>query len=358
VKVFCLIFIFILAYGGVSCSPPTSDLGSGGRTDDGDDDGDGDDNDHQHPRTCSDRDSCQDICDDLFSHTTERYDCYDLSASEVNTITNVADELYDLTVSLDKLEDLDADDVRTFLSIGFDSFVDIVKGETVGDDDSHTWHTRNDDGSTDTNNVRVNSLEVMEWIAETEDIAEVILGQDRNFELGLELFQAVGGTLSANYQMHDDSVDTSDLYVCPIGTEKDVVNYGSNSACSAHNGRLLDLDDFTGVEQFLSGFLSQEFSSDSFMTFSADERNERAFEWGHNTLLEFCKEATDEDEGDVEVKTCLQATYCIHRNVETGGVTGEGIFRDLDDYNDIVGRTDVDNCADLALEGRMERLFE
>lgn len=338
VKAFYLIFIvFAVAYGGSCTQPLTSDLGSERDDEDGDDNGD-----RQNASTCSDRDSCQDICDEIFDHTTERYDCYDLGASEVNTVTNVADALYDADES--DLEDLSIGDVRAFFEIGMESFIDLVKGDQVGDGDSYHWDTAKRKG---------NSEVIMKWIAEDEDIAKVILEQDRNFELGLELFQAVGTTVDTAYQVYNDSDDTKDLHVCLEGANKDMVNYGPTASCGT---KLLDLVHFTGVEKFLSGFLSQSFSNDSFMTFSADERNDAGFEWGHNTLLEFCKEATDEDESDVEVKTCLQTAYCVHRKVE--GTTGDGIFKDLDDYDDIVGRTDVDRCADLTVKRRMEDLFD
>lgn len=361
-----MFIVFAVAYGGISCSQPTtSELGSERE------DHDHDDNpDNRHASTCSDRDSCQDICDDLFSNTTERYDCYDLTASAVNTIADVSDELEHNEVNSSKLEDIDADDLRAYLEIGMESFIDLVKGEAVGDsakeDRQPQWNPDNEtpDSGMNKNQIKPNAEKIMKWIAEQKDIAEVILEQDRNFELGLELFQAI----------HNPGIEITGT---GLGSSIEITGSCANdniknpvlplTLCDGAITELsrLSFNNFNGdVSEFLSGFLSENFDSDknSFMTFSADERNETAFEWGHNTLLEFCKEATDENENDVEVKTCLQTTYCIHRAVENNNndasVTGEGIFDELEDYEDIVGRTDADRCDDLDVEDRMEDLFD
>ncbi|MDE0150869.1 MAG: hypothetical protein OXK80_00010 [Bdellovibrionales bacterium] len=353
-KVFYLMFIvFAVAYGGISCTQPTtSELGS-----ERDDDDRDDDDDNRRTRTCSDRDSCQDTCDDLFSYTTERYGCYDLDPSEVNVISKVSDELERNLVRSNELEDIDADDFRAYLEIGMESFIDLVRGVPVGDsakdNNRAQWNTNA--------NVVTNSTTVMEWIAEEENIAEVILEQDRDFELGLELFQALAVDVTFDPPITNAVlVGTGVCVDFLVGNRFDIGDSLSSSDCASPK-ELLDLSHFngmSGVSKFLSGFLLAQISGDSFMTFSADERNDTAFEWGHNTLLEFCKEATDEDEGDVEVKTCLQTAYCVHRSIETGGITSDGIFKDLDDHDGVVGRTDVDHCDDLDDEDRMEDLFD
>ena len=302
---------------------------------------------------CSDRDSCQDICDDLFSYTTERYNCYELSSDEVNTISKVSDELEHREINSNELEDLDADDVRAYLEIGMDSFIDLIKGEAVGDDakenNAPQWGERVSAPSSN----RRNSAKILVWIAENEDIAEVILEQDRNFELGLELFQAVGVS-AINPSTWEVS---SGLHVC-LNASTSTVDHGGDNTCG---NMLLGLNHFDKVSEFLSGFIlpHMKFSDDSFITFATHERNATSFEWGHKTLLGFCKEAIDEDESDIEVKTCLQTAYCVHRAVE-GQVAnnGDGIFKDLKDYDDIVGRTDEEYCEDLDNEERIARLFD
>ena len=379
-KIFTLFFIviFVFAYSGTSCTQPTTNQSS----ESGDDDHD--DEDNTHTRTCSDRDSCQDICDDLFSYTTERSECYELSYEDVNTISKVADEFYHKNVSPEELEDLDADDVRAYLEIGMESFIDLIKGEAVGDDakddDDPQWEKTERPSLN-----RQNSLDVLEWIAKTEDIAEVILEQDSDFEIGLELFTSLGDPADGQAL---DTLDTNDPTVnhganfwggdgvrvhsgsalaCVVFSMDDVLKIGELNSDSCVTPRtpskLVDLGNSDKPDLFLDGFLDHKarFSDDSFITFAADERNETAFEWGHKTLLEFCKEATDEDESDVEVKTCLQTVYCLHRSVEAGenlSDSYEGIFEDLKDYDDIVGRTDEEYCEDLVDEDRIEDLFD
>ena len=384
-KVFSLFFvlIFALAYAGISCVPPGSQLGSeGDNNNDDDKDRDDDDGDRTRTRECSSRDSCQDICDDMFNYTSEHSRCYDLSYDEVNTISKVWDEFSRGLVRSDELEDLKPEDVRAYFEIGFESFIDLVKGEEVGD-------SAKDDNTAQWSSIATisnNSRKIMKWVAEEDNIAEVFLEQDRNFELGLELFQAINGATYALVPTSGNPSFFSDAtwryiqavggdYICfDVGFRRNdgnpdirVIKYYNDATENCNSpSKQLNLR-FNGVSKFLSGFLvgshanSQkisEFSDESFMTFAAGERNEKAFEWGHKTLLEFCKEATDEDEEDVDVKTCLQTVYCMHRRINTNGTTREGIFEDLEDHEDIVGRTDEKYCADLADEDRMEDLFD
>ena len=365
VKVFSLFFIviFALAYAGVSCTQPGSSLGSVSENNRDDNDDEDRDNDRRSSRRCDERDSCQDICDDLFNYTTERSVCYDLTDSEVDTISRVADEFYHNRISLEELEDLDSDSVSDYLEIGFDSFVDLVSGEPVGkdakDDEDPQWKGKEEE----------NSKELLKWIAENKDVAEVILEQDRNFILGMELFISLTPStdpgLTGNHILTRGSSDDS----CGGGDAGITITINSGSDVRCGGDKLFDLSYFSSKDedapQFLQGFVEEDLSSsDRFMTFSADERNKTAFEWGHKTLLEFCKEATDENEDDVEVKTCLQTVYCIYREEEytgSGGVPDqgfEGIFDELKDHDDIVGQTDEEYCEDLGDEDEMENLFD
>ena len=89
-----------------------------------------------------------------------------------------------------------------------------------------------------------------------------------------------------------------------------------------------------------------------------DERNDSAFEWAHNALVDFCVEGTDEDEDEVEVKTCLQAIYCF-----TGDRIEDRnyIFDKLEDRDDIVGSVDKRKCSYSKLTGdkdELEDLFD
>ena len=355
VKIFSLLFIlvFSLTYAGVSCTQPGRVLGSESTDRDSDND---DDRDRRNSRTCEERDSCQDICDDLFSYTTERYACYELTSGDVNTISKVADEFYRSRVSLGDLEDLDPDSVSDYLDVGFDSFVDLVKGEAVGeeakDDDGGQW--------ADSKDREENSKILLQWIAEHKNVAEVILEQDNNFLLGMELFISLGNETSLPTTVTNRSSDDS----CTDGSGGISVQI-SNGRVQCSSTELFSLKDFSSDAEalgFLRGFVKEDISSnDKFMTFSSDERNDSAFEWGHKTLLEFCKEATDENEDDVEVKTCLQTVYCLYRAGESSGTPNqgfEGIFEELKDHSDVVGRTDEEHCEDLGDDDEMENLFD
>ena len=378
-KFFSLVLIiFTVVYAGVSCTQPNSQLGSESSNNDNDDDDDDDGDDRRSARTCSDRDSCQDICDDMFSYTTERSDCYELNYADVNTIAHVWDVFSREEVNLRKLEDLSPDDVKSFLEIGLDSFIALVAGEAVGDNAKDNnrpqWNPTKNKTIKDTN-IPKNSRHIMKWLAEDEDIAEVILEQDSNFELGLELFISVGDREYKPQDTHDSDI-TPSVNITLSNPSCHTTHFTNNNndnnissvKCNAGSGdKLFELTGFTDAKLFLEGFTVEPvFLKDRFMTFAADERNEKAVEWGHKTLLEFCKEGTNEDEDDVETKTCLQAVYCIHRSKENDPSTSpsapadsyEGIFKDLENYDDIVGRTDEESCDELNNDDRMEDLFD
>ena len=342
-KIFSLIVIFAV-YAGVSCTQPGGSSLESRTTDRNDeDDNDGGDRERRDSRSCSSRDSCQDICDDMFEYTTERYNCYELTSGEVNTVSRVWDEFSNDNVESSELEDLDPDDVKAYLDIGFESFVDLVAGKEVGE---KQW---------DSDDMSANSQKILQWIAEESDIAGVILEQDSHFTLGLELFLSLAGGASISNTVPVSPSDRGNCNSVSIGD--DVVTCGSGSSSGR---RLFDLRGFSKAKEFLKGFAdpASKFSGDRFMTFAADERNDTAFEWGHKTLLEFCKDAVDENEDDVDTKTCLQTVYCIHRTKEEGTPSGEGIFEELKDHNDVVGQTDEDDCEDLDDEDDMEDLFQ
>jgi len=109
---------------------------------------------------------------------------------------------------------------------------------------------------------------------------------------------------------------------------------------------------------FTVGFLddkANELNSETFLLYS--DRNENAFNWAHNTLVNFCEDLTDQDRDEVEVKQCLQAFYCNHRVSED---SEEGIFRELRRYDSFVGEADERNCENDRFldEDRMEDQFE
>ena len=377
---FCVFFITS------SCELPTTT----GLSLTNDDDTSGDDNKKEDVKPtpkCGIRDSCQDTCDDMFYGQSERYKCTQLDFNEVNALVIVHDELKEVVDKDDLKEDVNADDFEQYLSIGLDSFIRRIEGKFEEYSGDKQW-----DGTAQR---RDNSIELLSWIAENEDIAEIILAQDTRFEIARGLFKNIHephndvdrknvAVIGQTYQTSGNfaSGEADGIVISSTGIYKDSVGTSlTDSIVSFRRG------DGNDVPAFVDGFVQEEFSKDSFIKFALDERNDSAFEWAHNALVDLCEDATRESKEDVEVKQCVLAVYCTHRAVEHNSnnyeykanssdnwlndtnapteVTGDGIFKKL--KSSIIGRIDDDpedyckaNADDEGLydEDRIEDLFE
>ncbi len=348
-KIVFSVFVFSLcsAFLVISCNFPSVPLPS--VVDGGDDD-----DDEPVVRSCASRDSCEDICDDIFDSTSERFQCYDMSYREVSTLAKVADVLLDDDIDLNDLEDIDSDDLRSYVEIGSATLVKIAEGEGVG---------YNDEAWGDTRAARKDNSEViLQWIAENEDVSEVFVESEDMLDFGIELFNSIGATLANVAAFERDKFCSNDATCLKL---TDVVNRGiSVEVKNSEQGvflRDLDLgsDELWGQAwyQFMEAE-PENFGTDRFMSYAIDEENDQAIQYGHSILVELCKNMTDENEDEVEVKQCLQATYCQY-DVFGGDMWSfaDGIFDDLENYDDIVGRTKNDRCDDLHDEDRIDNLF-
>ena len=365
--------------------PSTVDSSNNNNNNNNDDD---DDDDRTPRRLCGDRDSCQDSCDELFKSSSSRSTCYDLEFRDINALTFVGDSLEvkcepvssgrSCNMEIDNvdendLEDIDSSDFDLYLSVGVDDFIEALEsGSGSGSD----------------------AFNLLEWIGENSDIAETVLEHDEDLELGRSIFQLAGqasneigesgshlffnsrstseGVVVLNIDSSSDSyfafwnrlivhVDSSRPYatggsftVTANGFQNHVRSDSSNEQNVIVNRYDFDPQDV----DFVVGFLERaqpELGSETFLSYS--DRNENAFNWAHNTLVNFCEDLTDQDKNEVEVKQCLQAVYCAHRISEG---SEEGIFRELRRYDSFVGDADERNCeTDRFLEeDRMENQFE
>ena len=271
-------------------------------------------------RDCSSRDSCEDICDDIFDSTSERFECYAMTYKDVNVLAEVADVLLDDSVRLKDLEDIDSDDLEMFLKIGSKTLVKIAEGEEVGDNDKH-WGTSNSGDETE------NSKEVLQWIAENDDIAEAMLGNEDMIDFGIALLGSIYRLTApspfskreANGDLMPCDAKDADCIRVPTGTTNlEIAVNGTSKAF------LRDLDfghDNIDLEAWRSFIQVKQLELTTFIGHAIDEESESAVEYAHSLLVKVCENMTDEDSDDVEVKQCLQATYCQH-DVENGGTHG------------------------------------
>ena len=375
-----------------SCELPTTTTGLN-LTDSGGDD-DNKKEDVEPTPECGSRDSCDDTCDEMFYGQSERLKCSRLDFNEVNALVKVHDELKDIVDKEDLEDEVSADDFELYLSIGMDSLIRRMKGK-FDDDGTDRWKTTSPNNSSTSGSQVRNSLEILSWIAENEDIAQIVLAQDTRFEIARELFK----------NSSDHTVTAPKKTVIQIGgANDDIVIYSegihkgdSGNNDTPHQGR--EIVSFRGdgddVIKFVDGFVRERSSffgsGDSFIDFALDERNNSAFEWVHNALVDLCMDATNRDKEEVEVKQCILAVYCTHRAFDIGGGPHYGfiadaitennertsgtedirekdkkIFDELEDQESIVGRIGdpEDLCqahasnAGLFDEDRIEDLFE
>ena len=380
-----------------SCELPTT-TGLNLTVDSSGDDDDDKKEDVKPTPECGSRDSCDDTCDEMFYGQSERLKCSRLNFDEVNALVNVHDELKEVIDKDDLEEDVNADDFEQYLSIGMDSLIRRIEGEFDDDTNDDKWE------SLERQN---NSLELLSWIAENEDIAQIVLAQDTRFEMARELFKnihygpsrdrnvaIIGQTYTVTGGRGVFNAEADGIVISSKGIHED---QSSSTNPPTSKSIISFRRNNNDVPSFVDGFIRErsQFSDDSFIKFAIDERNDSAFEWAHNALVDLCMDATNEDKDDVEVKQCILAVYCTHRAVEhqysapsgdatnyrykssSGGtnrlfqstakdVTGDGIFDELEDKESIVGRVGdpEDLCqahaSDEGLydEDRIEDLFE
>ena len=326
------------------------------------------DNSNTRPRIevaqCGEKESCEWICDDTLVKGSERFRCYQISWTDVNRITNVYEVIMDRSSDPDfKYIRGDKSDLeKSITPSDFDFFLQHAK-ETLIQAFEDTAKSKNNHPLTETQR-KENLKEFALWIAENEDIAKAMMDQDTSLEIGRSLFQSLGQALGVGSNDPDFDID--------VNTRVDI----NNDNIQVGNRTLFTIDvkkeDFI---QFLYGFIqdldnnSNISGGDSLMIRSDLSRNDYAFEWGHTTLVDFCVEATNEDQDAIEVKKCLQAIYCIHRAAEYGrlspsGVSSSssrnnGIFGALDAYRDIVGSNRSDFCeSDNLTSSNIDRYWD
>ena len=334
---------------------------------DDDEDDDDEDDDRRRNRVCDDRDSCSDSCEYMFVASRARSKCYDLSMNDVNNLEEVFDVLSSNSISDNDLEDVDEDNLEEFLTLSIDGWVDVIKGDRDGG--------KNDVRSAYSSN---EARKILEWIADTEDIADVILSQDDDSDIFYHLFTQLGKGLDIETNKLKAKVSTtSSTYVG--WSKRGSLQIGTSAISTSNHTPSISL---TGVDNFMDfvlGFIglkeasnSLYFDDESFIRYAKD--NVSALESAHYSLKRFCADATGEDEEEDETKQCMMAVYCTIRSVEdstsisspfsvtTPLTLTQGIFSILDDESSIFGRTDTKGCEYKHLadqqDGKIDRYFD
>ena len=333
--------------------------------DDYDDEDDDDDDDRRTNRVCDDRDSCSDSCDYMFVASRARSKCYDLSMSDVNNLEEVFDVLSSNSISDNDLEDVDEDDLEEFLGLSVDGWVDVIKGDRDdGQNEVREAYSSND------------ARKILEWIADNDDIANVILANDDDADVFYELFLRLGTGFDIGTKRLRAKVSTTPTtYV--QWSNSNSLQIGSPSIASTSPSISL-----TGVDNFIDfilGFIGLKgasndlyFEDESYIRYARN--NSSALESAQNSLRRFCADAAGKDEEDDETKQCMMAVYCTIRSIEdSSSISGtstlvvnpatltQGIFSILDDESSIFGRADTQGCEYKHLAdqqgGKIDRYF-
>ena len=322
-----------------SCYLPTTQLpstvdSSNNNNNNNNNDDDDDDDDRPSRRLCGDRDSCQDSCDELFKSSSSRSSCYDLEFRDINVLTSVGDELnvrceefdtrscemYIGSVDEDDLEDIDSSDFDLYLSVGIEDFIEALENE-------EGFAATEDD--LEKRNAEEKAFTLLEWIGENSDIAETVLEHDDDLELGRSIFQLAGSLRRRNAHITNDNnkiktphftdeVNSSNMFRVALAIDEisgsnysyfefdsSEIQHHENARVSSNNFSVTNPQDTTvlvnriniEVESvaFIFGFLDDpqnQLNGETFLSFS--DRNENAFNWGHNTLVDFCEDLTDQ----------------------------------------------------------------
>ena len=310
---------------------------------------------------CSTKDTCKDSCRDMFNLSSDRQSCYKLTENQVNHISKVDDVLKE-DFSKNALNDIDLDHFELYLETGFDSFLEKAAG---------LFEDRQaDDNLWSPSDKEENSIQFLKWLGKADNTAaRIVLEYDKELKLGEALFK------NLNISQLDSDPKKALIHT---GSSNHIIyfhnTYKISSSASASNESSRFLEVSSDFFEFLGGFLAIEFDSLPYLSYTAHGRNRPAFEWVHNTVVEYCKNTTDTNERSVEVKTCLQIIYCLMRSYfdSRGGTfysasqtpatrssMRDGIFDDLNYYQELVGRTETSFCSVSELEdpSRMENRF-
>ena len=269
-----------------------------------------DDDDDTKTRICDDRESCRDSCDYIFKNASAKSDCYDLDFDELNDYELVFDELSTKNLNKRDLEKIDEDAFREFLKLSSDGWLDLI------------------DGSRDTGRRKVRSAytsteakEALEWIAENEDIADALADHDDDRDILYELFVRHGSDKNSNLKsLKFQTVGHLSNYTNIIW-KPNLLEIGkgqrAEESVSLNDPKIFDfIISYMGLDKSTPnlgehGNNNFSFRGDSFVQYAEREDNDSAVDLAHSTLVEFCKNAVDEDdEDDEDVKRCLLAVYC------------------------------------------------
>ena len=307
-------------------------------------------------RVCDDRDSCADSCDNMFTASRSRSECYDLDFEDVNTLEEVFDDLVYGVSNKSNLEDLDDDDLQFFLEIDPAAWSDIING--------NRQDGKNGLSSGYSPYSSKKAQNVLEWLAEDEDAAQAVweVEEDRDSNMMENLFRQLEGKYGNSQGRIVAAFRETPSRATWVAIEGDDRRPGQEISYAKENVQpprsytgSLKVDGTQGFHHFVMNFIGlkpergkfQYFDNSSFIDLAEDNDNNAAIELAHNSLVQVCKEATRQnDENDEKVRQCFATVYCVMQavtdygsnSVRFGGneisnpqILGDSVFEALED---------------------------
>ena len=305
------------------------------------------DNDLESRTVCGDKKGCEIMCERMFPSASALGRCYDLDIDEIQDLQKVFNTFSDKRIRKQYLEEIDDSELKDFLRFSVSSIADLIDGT----------HAEVNEKPYSVDEAR----EVLEWIAENDDIADVLEEEDKYYHIMTSLFIRIG-----NNSVQSICVETTDNYFTWQGSNRLSLQLGSDNnnmvslgSLYSKNEELSFIKGFVGI----SGNNTLLFnSSGSFSYLSAIEGSDRAVALAHDTLKQFCQDATDGDLDDKKTMQCIQATYCTMNQVfvdktntstnnslsgcegDRDSLNNDQVIEELDDTGD-TGHLIIQNCT-------------
>ena len=216
-------------------------------------------------KICHDYESCKNICENIYSRSSGRQDCEDLSVEEVEAL-EVLDEYLEKP-DLYELQDIDSYDLEVYISVSIDPL------------DNHVsdWNKRE-------------TKAVLKWIAVDYDVARIFEEEDNDYEILKTMLNKISPLSDAVITKVKDVLKTI------LGDSYKVIEPILNEVASSLDAAIK-----------LKESLKETVDGETLLEIAIVEDNEYFLEWIHGFIEDEAVGNCDAD--DLETAGCLEL-YC------------------------------------------------
>ena len=276
---------------------------------------------------CSERDSCADICGEIYDSAREKSECEELSIRQVGELDEVYDLLTNKVGDLEELseeeDDYEIEHLQCYLSIGGNGWIEGIKDNDFSSNDAQ---------------------DTLEWLAENNDVAAILTGDTNDGkeiveELLLKILPAITSTDYSNLT-EDQTISKTILTAATGGSSAEdlwELDRSSNAKdlniSTYDNGETeetitLDSDDDAILYDALS-YRVFDSNEDNIFSLSTDESNPNLFDLAFSILNEVCEDAGRNEDESIACRKALLCWVDEH--------SSEDIWDMIEDIDDING---------------------